>query len=138
MTLLDECLMALGNDKMVLSTEDGEKIIDDIQQVFPFTQWGRIDWDNVNDKLLLNSDDDSVVDELAAHIDKNEEVYVFWDEESTPVILTAVSSVLRAFWDVTAVGFNTWLWSKEKHFIIECDHEGEIYIGYRCVKRESG
>jgi hypothetical protein len=48
MTLLDECIEALGEDAEILTDSEKEKILDTLESSFPFTEWGRIDWDKVS------------------------------------------------------------------------------------------
>ncbi len=44
MTLFDECIEALGDNSIILSEQETQLIFDKLEEVYPFTQWGRIDW----------------------------------------------------------------------------------------------
>ena len=48
MTLFEECLRALGKDAVTLSQEDTKKNFEDMETIFPFTSWGKIDWNKVD------------------------------------------------------------------------------------------
>ena len=50
-----ECIDALGNDVQILTCEESELIYDELQRLFPFTSWGRIDWKNVRNKSQISS-----------------------------------------------------------------------------------
>jgi hypothetical protein len=50
MTLLDECIEALGEDAEILMNSEKEKVLDALESSFPFAEWGRIDWDKVSKK----------------------------------------------------------------------------------------
>ncbi len=58
------------------------------------------------------------------------EVYIIWDEVNLPIIKTDLFSVIDVIYDVTAVSFDTWLFSVDEKSIIEFYHEGEIKIGF--------
>ncbi len=47
MTLYEECLEALGDNKEVLTISETRKYHEHLGESFPFTSWGRIKWDEV-------------------------------------------------------------------------------------------
>ncbi|NRE92107.1 hypothetical protein HRF54_13445, partial [Bacillus subtilis] len=47
MTLYEECLEALGDNKEVLTISETRKYHEQLGESFSFTSWGRIKWDEV-------------------------------------------------------------------------------------------
>ncbi len=123
MTLLEECLVALGKDVTKLSKEKTDGIFETMLQKFPMTSWGRIDWEKINHKKI------SSIDEIKKYINSQEDVYVLWDEASLPAIKTKLNNVLSVIDDVTAVSFDTWICPSNWEYVIELYHENEINIG---------
>ncbi|MGQ0437679.1 CDI toxin immunity protein, partial [Bacillus sp. B-TM1] len=56
-------------------------------------------------------------------------IYIIWDEASLPIIKTNLHQILQVIDDVTAVSFDTWLYSPNLGYAIEFYHEGEVRIG---------
>jgi hypothetical protein len=131
MTLLDECIEALGEDAEILTDSEKDKIFDTFESSFPFTEWGRIDWDKVSKKEIVNT-----VNDITAYLEKcyenfNTDVYVIWDEGTLPIIKSDLKKVLEVIDDVTAVSFDTWIFSPASGYVIEIYHEGEVWVGIR-------
>jgi len=125
MTLLEECIQALGNSYEVFDDIRSLKLFDSFQDDFPFTSWGRIDWDQIENKQKIQN-----ISQISNLFD-SEECYIFWDEESLPVVKVSIEGVLNSIDDVTAVSFDTWILSTTNICVVEFFHEGEIMIGYR-------
>ncbi|SFJ16140.1 CDI toxin immunity protein [Thermoflavimicrobium dichotomicum] len=131
MTLLDECIEVLGADTEIFTDSEKEKILDTFKSFFSFTEWGRIDWDKVSKKEDVNT-----VNDITAYLEKcyenfNTVVYVIWDEGTLPIIKTDLKKVLECIDDVTAVSFDTWIFSPSSGYVIEIYHEGEVLVGIR-------
>ncbi|GAE05165.1 hypothetical protein JCM10914_1254 [Paenibacillus sp. JCM 10914] len=93
---------------------------------FPFTNWGRVDWKEIENKTLLKN-----LKELneGFKLDLKREYYVIWDEMNLSVIEAKLEDIIDNEDDVVAVGFDTWIVNFEMKTIIEVHHEGEIHIG---------
>lgn len=126
MTLYEECLEALRNNYTILSNDDGNKILSELEDKFPFTNWNRIDWNKIIKKEQVKSALD-IKEELTSY---NSTVYIIWDEATLPIIKSDLFSVIDAIDDVTAVSFDTWIFSYIKQFVVEFYHGGEIKIGF--------
>jgi hypothetical protein len=50
MTILEECLEVLGDDAIVLTEKETQNISVKMEQMFPISNWGRIDWEKVNNE----------------------------------------------------------------------------------------
>jgi hypothetical protein len=124
MTLLEKCITTLGNATSTLSQEETTTIFDKMTNQFSITSWGRIDWGKVRHKKV------SSLDQVAKDVSASDEVFILWDEGSLPALKTTVKNVLQAIDDVTAVSFDTWIYSSKGDYIIEFYHENEIKIGW--------
>jgi hypothetical protein len=131
MTLLDECIEALGEDAEILTDSEKEKILGTLESSFPFAEWGRIDWGKVSKKENVNT-----VNDITTYLEKccqnfDAVVYVIWDEGTLPIIKSDLKKVLEVIDDVTAVSFDTWIFSPASGYVIEIYHEGEVWVGIR-------
>lgn len=92
---------------------------------------GRIEWEKVSNHAEVNT-----IDEIISFLDQNVNeysnvVYVIWDEGILPVIQTTLYKVLKDIDDVTAVSFDTWIFSPSKEYVIEIFHDGEVRVGFK-------
>lgn len=131
MSLYEECIEALGAYVYRLSRSEAAHVIADFERSFPFTKWGRIKWENVTDKAEINT-----IEEIYSFLnDKFDQytsiVYVIWDEETLPVIQSDLNKIVMVIDDVTAVSFDTWIYSPSAGYVIELFHDGEVKIGLK-------
>lgn len=125
MTLLKECIDALGNDTIVLSKKETDELFDRMSLHFAITSWGQIDWNVIQHKKI------SSVDKLTECVDDKEaQVYILWDEATLPSIKTNLGKTLAVLDDVRSVSFDTWIYSPTQGYVIEFYHENEIHIGW--------
>ncbi|MEZ0118339.1 UNVERIFIED_ORG: hypothetical protein ABRZ91_002296 [Heyndrickxia coagulans] len=129
MSLLDECIDALGEKAIVLPEK--EEIMNEFDHSFPITKWGRIDWTKVKRQFTISTVEDLLSFLKAYHIKLDHTVYILWDEGSLPIIQSELGKILEAIDDVTAVSFDTWIFSSSPKFVIEIFHDGEIKIGLK-------
>ncbi|MCW9134405.1 hypothetical protein OF830_26875 [Bacillus paramycoides] len=128
-TLLDECIEALGENIVVFEGEEREKFLNSFENSFPITTWARIDWDKIQNYLDIYH-----IDEIEPYLYNRYSlhsniVYIIWNEASLPIIKTNLHQILQVIDDVTAVSFDTWIYSQDVGYVIEYYHEGEVRIG---------
>lgn len=128
-TLLEECIEALGVNIDILEEPKGRIIIKSFENTFPITFWGRVDWSNIQSYGEIYNDN-----EIKLYLENcfgvySETVYLIWDNARLPVIKTNLHQVLQVIDDVTAVSFDTWIYSPDTGYVIEYYHDGEIRIG---------
>ncbi len=124
MTLLEECIEELG-EAVVFDDDKSFKLSDEFQDDFPFTQWGRINWDEFEQKKEIHD-----LNEVNDFFD-SKECYLMWDDGSLPVIKAPLNKVLSVIDDVTAVSFNTWILSDTNRCVVEFFHDGQITVGLK-------
>lgn len=130
MSLFDECIEALGEDVHVFSDNNREQILSDFESTFTF-KWGRIEWEKVSNHAKVNT-----VDEIISFLDQDMDeyssiVYVIWDEGTLPIIQSTLEKVFNVLDDVTAVSFDTWIFSPSTGYVIEIFHDGEVRVGFK-------
>lgn len=131
MTLYEECIEALKNNYEILAEDERSKILNDFENKFKLTSWGRINWNEISQKVQVNSATE-IKSKLINNTSKNNiNVYIIWDEVNLPIVKSDLSTVIRVIDDVTAVSFDTWLVSLDDGVIIEFYHDGEITIGIK-------
>ncbi|MCC2474470.1 hypothetical protein LKL98_26115, partial [Bacillus pacificus] len=57
-TLLEECIEALGEDIEILENTQGKMVVKSFENAFPITQWGRVDWSNIENYGDLYNEDE--------------------------------------------------------------------------------
>lgn len=135
-SLLDECIVALGENSSILNNNEGNKIFDSFQEEWPITSWGRIDWEKIENKIVI----DSIVNikrDLESFLSLKSlehSIYILWDEGTLPVLKASLTKTLDVIDDVTAVSFDTWFYCPSLDYVIEFYHEGEITIGKKSKK----
>ncbi|WP_237071922.1 hypothetical protein [Priestia flexa] len=85
---------------------------------------------------MSNHAEVNTVDEIISFLDQNANeysnvVYVIWDEGTLPIIQTTLDKVLKDIDDVTAVSFDTWIFSPSTGYVIEIFHDGEVRVGFK-------
>jgi hypothetical protein len=98
---------------------------------FSITQWGRIEWDKVDNKIEIKESE--IIAKLREiGVDVNKKVYVLWDNASLPAIKGNLIKIIEVIDDVAAVSFDTWLFCSEDNYVIELYHEntGIALVGW--------
>ncbi|EMT54277.1 hypothetical protein I532_01685 [Brevibacillus borstelensis AK1] len=124
--LFQECLDALGEGTIVLSKEKGQEIYAALQSAYPFTNWGRIDWDQIGCFEEFDSIEDAVSYVCISLGKSSIDVFLLWGYGDDPVLQTDLSGIVSAFDDITAIGGDQWIFSPRHGFVIELFHDGII------------
>lgn len=132
MTVLEECILNLGKNVKVLSQYKSKKLFAQFEKNVPLLHISGSILSRVNWKLIKNKVEILDYDILLKnkYINSNNSIFVLWNEYGLPVIETILINVLNNLEDVTAVGFDTWLYCPEDHYVIEFHHSGDITLGF--------
>lgn len=130
-TLLEECIEALGVNIDILENTQRKMIVNSFENTFPITFWGRIDWSNIQNYGEIYNTDEIKLYLHNCFGSYSKTVYIIWDEATLPIIKTDLHQVLKVIDDVTAVSFDTWIYSPSLGYVIEFYHEGDIRIGIK-------
>lgn len=122
MTLLEECIVALGKDAKILDNIDMKHILEKFYENVELTSWGAFDYDKIKGKK-----EKCDITELANYLNSNK-YYIIWDDATTPALLCSTKALLDNIYDVTAVSPNTWLMSEDFKCFVEMYHEYEITV----------
>lgn len=130
MNLLEECIEVLQPNVKVFPVDQSSSYSRIISDNFPITVSGRINWEKVDKKIIINDYSD-IQDCLKEKLGEFEEkILIFWACADLPVLQTNFSIMLKYIDDVLAVDFDTWVISLKHRFIIEFYHDGDITIGF--------
>lgn len=130
MSLVDNCVNALGEEAVVLSHEETDTLFSELSKQFSFTSWGRIDWASVEHKVLAASVSEILSLLVSRGKGTSEAVFILWDQVKLPAIKSDIQTVLHHRKEVTMVSFDTWIFCPENKYVIEFYHEGDITIGW--------
>ena len=123
MNLVEECILALGDNIHVYEGKYKERIIQEFCSYIPMTSWFSFDWNKISNKKTIENLDDII--NLYPDLDR---CYIIWDYVKTPIILCDFIKIVEHVDDVTAVSTNTWLMSEDRKYFIEIYHETKISI----------
>ena len=127
-TLLEECIEALGEDIEILENTQGKMVVK-VLKMHSYYTMGRVDWSNIENYGDLYNEDEIKLYLQNCFGTYSQTVYIIWDNARVPVIKTNLHQVLNVIYDVTAVSFDTWIYSPDMGFVIEYHHDGDIRIG---------
>jgi hypothetical protein len=123
--LLDECLNALGVEGEIVPEDQRASLIKTLITLFPFTNFGTIEWSKVRDNIVLNSTSDALIALQKRNKYSYNDVFIIWDEGSLPCIKSNLDAVFREIDEVTPVSFDTWILnlSPTENYVIEFHHD---------------
>ena len=129
MSLFDECIEAFNGFVQVVSGEKRELIAKEFERCFPISEWGRIEWERASAYSTVTT-----FEEIRSFLNQrkhpyNENIYVIWDEQTLPILQSTLDHVFKVIDDVTAVSFDTWIFSPSSQYVIEILHDGEVRVG---------
>ncbi len=123
MTLLEECIEALGNDKRILNENDNITAFKNFENNFPITSYGRIDWDKLEGFEKIN-----IPTDILKYLSPDDKCLIIWNEMSLPIIETTIMSFLNNIDDILAVSYDTWIIVDKREITIEFYHNRLITL----------
>ena len=127
--LFRECVDKLN--AIILPDWEDKKMFDFFEQFFPLTEWGKIDWDKIDKKIVVGYNHLDIIPSLkkllGTCIDKS--TYIVWNDAGIPIIKTDLDAIVQNFDDVTCVAFEKFIFSPTIGYIIEVLPGGKITAG---------
>ncbi|AVG17719.1 hypothetical protein CFN79_18640 [Chromobacterium vaccinii] len=120
--LFMECVEALGDGGSLVSGAEAQERINEVQVEYTFSSSGR---------LLAGPNGEGVrlgIDMALGVFGQDEKVFLFWDDASVPGLIVDLKSIRNCLFDVLAVGFYTYLYSKERGVLIELTGNGDALV----------
>lgn len=132
MTLFEECILALEGHAIQMNDEKTKEIFKEMIIKFPITQWGRLEWDIIGNKLVEIEEKDIISKLCEVGLEVNKGIYILWDNATLPAIKSNLANVLDVIDDVASVSFDTWIFCPESNYVIEFYHDsvGRVSIGW--------
>ncbi|PEX12439.1 hypothetical protein CN452_28445 [Bacillus cereus] len=129
--LFNECLESLGDETLIFSREKSKQIATNLMNLFPITVSRRIDWEQIDNQLIVSNKEQLISLIRANQLDFDEQIFIIWDNYEIPVVSTNLDKVFQSLVDIDAVSFYYWLLNKEYKFVIEINDEELIRVGFR-------
>ncbi|MEB3057513.1 hypothetical protein [Bacillus pseudomycoides] len=129
--LFNECLESLGDETLIFSQKKSQQITTNLINSFPITVSGKIDWEQIDNQLIVPNKERLISLIRANKLDFDEQIFILWDNYEIPVVSTNLDKVFQSLVDVDAVSFYYWLLDKEYRFVIEIKDEEMIRVGFR-------
>jgi hypothetical protein len=129
--LFTECIEILN--AKTLSIPDSDRLTEVFKSLYPITEWGKIDWDRIINKIEIGDDQERIIPllETMLHHPAPKFVYVMWSDGSLPLITTNLEKIVQHYDDVVCVGFETFIFDPQEGWIIEILNDGTITAGMR-------
>lgn len=118
----EELLELISPEYFLLTEEESKIFIQKFCNKFPITFYGRIDWSILNGILAEN------IEEIICNekINLNTEIFIIFNDGSIPVVKTKIEKILKRYNELSCIGFDQWIITKNEEIMIELYHEGEI------------
>lgn len=126
--LFKECIEAL--DTQVLPLDESQKVSNLFCQLFPLTDWGKIDWGKIEQKMTVEKPYQIIpaLEKLIpGTIDKS--VYIEWSDNDIPAIAADLDTVIDNFCDVSCVASEKFIFNPLAGYIIEERSFDTITVG---------
>ncbi|MGE6897183.1 CDI toxin immunity protein [Priestia flexa] len=78
--LFDECIETLGENTVILSNEKSQAITNLIEEKFPISVSGKVDWSNIENHLLIQNREELLPRIKQRVKDFEDRVYLIWDD----------------------------------------------------------
>lgn len=116
----------------ILDESGSDTVTRNMTGCFPIASWGRIDWDRVDNNIVLTSEDLFTIPAVLSNhsLDTSVPVYLIASEYNSPVVKTSLSTILENVEDVMYMGPDQWIYIPDLKYVIEFCHDGEITIGW--------
>ncbi len=137
-TLCEDYMNEIDPRKRTILSQSSTNEIDEVlTKMFPFVLWGRVNWEKVNEKTLIDLEKpllEPIYQFLNQHginiAEANNCVYIIWDNGSLPAVKTETKDAIIFLQNTLDYqGDNVWIFSPSKRYVIEFFHEGEIVAG---------
>ena len=117
---MHRCIVLL-REKTILSPEETDNQWELLHQMFTFTRNGKIIWDDINKKRLVDKSGEDIVDTLHSLLQKplDKDVYIQWSTVNLPIIKTNLDAALAILEDVRKVFPEIFLFNPQQGYVIE-------------------
>ena len=113
----------------ILDESESDQIEESMTNCFPIAFWGRIDWEKVDHKIILTTEDLwDIPSILSTRFDTSVPVYLM--AGISPVIKVSLFSILESMEGIMDMGPDQWVYSPSLKYVIEFCHDGVITIGW--------
>jgi hypothetical protein len=117
----------------VLLKEEWSIMEEELIRNFPITPWKRIDWDEMDKKIMLKSEDYREIEKLLRenNLFNTKPVYFFFSDGGTPWLKTNLLKIFENIEDISFYTGDRYVYCQSPKFIIEFFHDDIITIGWR-------
>lgn len=116
----------------ILSEIESDKIESNMTDCFPIAFWGRIDWEKVNNKIILTTKDILNLPTVLSNqaLDMTVPVYLIVGIYKYPVVKTSLFTILECIEDVMYMGPDQWIYCPSLRYVVEISHDDVVSIGW--------
>ena len=118
---VQECIDMLGKAAVVLSKKETDAQWDLLKRMVPFTHNGKVLWERVIKKRLVENNAQDIFDTLqnllGCPIDKK--IYIQWSDATLPILKTDLEHALSLLEYIQKVTFEMFLFNPTQGYLIE-------------------
>lgn len=127
--LFKECVEILNAE--ILSWEESETLTEAFEKSYPIAPWGKVDWENVKNKLEIGYEPEDIMPAFYKLLYKSADtsVYILCDDAMLPLIKTNLTQIIKYYDYVTCISPHKFIFNPFERYIIEILSGGKITIG---------
>ncbi len=131
------CIEALKIE--LLPEQESDRVLQLFTDLYPMTEWGKIDWDKINHKMNLGTNYTMIIDSLKRFLgdDFDPSVFIEWGSAAIPAIKTNIYDVIQQYDYVVSVTFDKFIFNPSEGYIIEILPGDDITVGVIDLKIEA-
>jgi hypothetical protein len=128
-SLLRKCLEALN--EQLLPEKESHILSNVFKHIVPITEWGKVDWDKIDDKFFIGYDPHLIIPTLEKLLNKQvvQKAYIEWNIYSIPVIKADLEDIIFSFKTIIKVSEEKFIFNPTQGYIVEIRFGGEITVG---------
>ncbi|WP_078554353.1 hypothetical protein [Bacillus alkalicellulosilyticus] len=117
----------------ILDEVESDKIESNMTDCFPIASWGRIDWEEVDNKIIFTTKDILNIPTVLSNksFDITVPVYLIVGKYKYPVVKTNLLTILDCIEDVIYMGPDQWFFCPSLRYVVEIDHDDIVSIGWK-------
>ncbi|KGR85522.1 hypothetical protein [Lysinibacillus odysseyi] len=116
----------------ILDDKESDRVENEMTEVFPFAWYGRIDWNQWSNKMIIANEDIADIPAIISslNIDNAIPVYLIVGIYKYPLAKTSLPAVLDNIEEVMSMGADQYIYCPLSKYVIEFSHDDIITLGW--------
>ncbi|WP_409292791.1 hypothetical protein [Peribacillus sp. SCS-37] len=116
----------------ILDEKESNKIETEMTDIFPIAWYGRIDWGQLNNKIVIPDEEIQLIPNILSQqgLKNTLPVYLIVGLFGYPVAKTSLSAILDNIDEIMCMGPDQYIYCPLSKYVIEFFHDGVITVGW--------